>query len=245
MKPFTGKVLAQYAAADRSALQPLLLHRGLELLYRQVGVLQTERGKSRKAVRPRGADFRKLLVVDLDDLSSYVAILAIPRRIDRQHLHVDRHGVHALEPVLDGVSDEMLLRAFGFGDHVGRLVTHQRERFVEQAVRMDVDGFDPLAFDPHRQAPATSLRVHRVQHPATAEHDTRRALEKVSSCGHVDVSPRKISFDFLLWFLAYVLNANIHCAGTSPFSFSTPTASTNCVQRAMSFSTNFRNSAGF
>ena len=122
--------------------------------------------------------------------------LAIPGRIDRQHLHVDRHGVHALEPVLDGVSDEMLLRAFGFGDHVGRLVTHQRERFVEQAVRMDVDGLDPLAFDLHRQAPATSLRVHRVQHPATAEHDTRRALEKVSSCGHDDVSPRKIAFDF-------------------------------------------------
>src|SRR4051812_19688819 len=106
------------------------------------------------------------------------------------------------------LANEMLLRAFGFGDHVGRLVTHQRERFVEQAVRMDVDGFDPLAFDPHRQAPATSLRVHRVQHPATAEHNTRRALEKVSSCGHVDVSPRKISFDFLLWFLAYVPNAN-------------------------------------
>ena len=78
MKPFTGKSSPSTLPPIAAPFSPLL-HRGLELLHRQVGVLQTERGKSGEAVRPRGADFRQLLVVDLDDLSSYVAILGDTR----------------------------------------------------------------------------------------------------------------------------------------------------------------------
>ena len=39
-------------------------------------------------------------------------------------------------------------------------------------------------------------------------------------------------------------NAPIHYREASPFSFSMPTASTNSVQRAMSFAMNFCTSAG-
>ena len=64
MKLRIGEVLAQHAAADRGALQPLLLHRGLELLHREVGKLQRERGEGREAVRLRGAQLGELLVVE-------------------------------------------------------------------------------------------------------------------------------------------------------------------------------------
>ena len=183
-----GEVIAQHAAADRGALQPLLPDRGLELLQREVGIFQAERGKGRKAVRSCGAKLRKLLVVELDDLGRGIAVLAVPERVDRQHLHVDRHGVHTLEASLDG--DEMLLRALGRRDHVASLVAHQRDRLVEQAVRVHVDGSDALAVDLDRQSTAPVLRVCEVQHPAAAEHDPRRrcALEKASSCGHAGYS---------------------------------------------------------
>ena len=184
-----GEVLAQHAAADRGALQPLLLHRGLELLHGEVGILQAERGKGRKAVRSCGAKLRELLVVELrrswpryrgpcryqngliDSTSMSIAMASMP-----------------LRRVLDG--DEMLLRALGRRDHVASLVAHQRDRLVEQAVRVHVDGPDALAVDLDRQSAAPVLRVCEVQHPAAAEHDPRRrrTFEKASSCGHAGYS---------------------------------------------------------
>src|ERR1044071_3494129 len=78
-----GKILAEHASADSRALQPLLLDGGFELLHREIGELQAERGKRREAIRVRGAELGELLVVDLDDLGGEITVLAVPGRIDR------------------------------------------------------------------------------------------------------------------------------------------------------------------
>ena len=63
-----GKILSQHAAADRGAAQALLLDRGLQLLHREVGKLQRQRGEGPEPIRPRCAQFGQLLVLHLDDL---------------------------------------------------------------------------------------------------------------------------------------------------------------------------------
>ena len=45
-----GELHAVDHAADRGALQALLLHRGLEFLHGEIGRLQGERGEAREAV---------------------------------------------------------------------------------------------------------------------------------------------------------------------------------------------------
>src|SRR5215475_915588 len=47
-----GKLLAQYAAADRGAAQPELRHRRLELLHSEVRILQGKRSEGAEAVGP-------------------------------------------------------------------------------------------------------------------------------------------------------------------------------------------------
>ena len=63
-----GKRHAVDIAADRRALQPLPLHRGLQLLHREIRRLQGQRGKAGKPVRLRGAEGGEFFVLDLDDL---------------------------------------------------------------------------------------------------------------------------------------------------------------------------------
>src|SRR5438270_5465035 len=132
----------------------------------------------------RGAEFGQFLVLNLDDLSGEVAIAAVPERIDRQYLHVDRHRVHRLQTLLD--DDKMFLLALGRRQWLVLVRTEKVERFVEQAMRMHVDGLDALAIDHHRQALRFWLSVGRVQKAATAEGDAAGccALEKGPSRGH-------------------------------------------------------------
>ena len=101
----------------------------------------------------------------------------------------------------------------------------------------------PLTFTGRRRPPACACTASNI--PQLQNTIPAAPLRKFLRVVMMMCLPGRLLLIFLLWFLAWVPNANIHCAGTSPFSFSTPTASTNCVQRAMSFSTNFRNSAGF
>ena len=56
-------------AADRRALQALLLDRRLELLHREVRGLQRERGEGREPVGLGGTKLGKLLVLDFHDLA--------------------------------------------------------------------------------------------------------------------------------------------------------------------------------
>src|SRR5580693_7512683 len=118
----------------------------------------------------RGAQFGKLLVLYLDDLGGGVAVLAVPERIDRQHLHVDRHGIHGFETLLD--DDELLLVALDQGRRDGWLAAHQRDRFLEAAMGVHVDGLDPLAVDRYRQA-RPLLGTRCVEEPTTAKRQTR------------------------------------------------------------------------
>ena len=168
----------QHAAADGGAAQALFLDRGLQLLHGEVGKLQGQRGESPEPIRPRRAQLRQLLVIDLDDRGRRVAVLAVPERIDRQHLHVDRHRVHLLETLLD--DDEMLGNALDRRQHLVGLVAHQVDGFMKIAVRVNVDGQDALAADLDRQARRLRLRAGRIQHAATAKGDPGRgsALQK-------------------------------------------------------------------
>ena len=159
----------QHAGADGCAAQALLFDRVLELLHCEIGVLQGQRGESRKPVRPRSTKFCQLLVVDPDDLAGRIAILAVPEWIDRQHLHVDRHRVHLLQTLLD--DDEVLWNALDRRQHLVGRIAHQIDGFMEIAVRVNVDGQDPLAGNLHRQPRWPRLRAGRIQHAATAEGD--------------------------------------------------------------------------
>ena len=168
-----GEIITQHAGADRRALEPLLLHRGLEHLCRQVGRLHRQRGKRREAVGLGAAQLGELLVVDLADRLGGVAVLAVPERIDRQHLHVDRHRVHFLETLLD--DDEMLLHAFHRRRHILGVLAHQVDRSLKEAVRVHVDGLDAFALDHHGQPRGGLLRMRLERQAAAAEQDLRKS----------------------------------------------------------------------
>jgi hypothetical protein len=85
-----------------AAPQALYFHGRLELLHRKLGVLQRQRREGREPIRMRRGELRQLLVLDADDLGRQIAISAVPIRVDREHLHVDRLGIHALQAIIDG-----------------------------------------------------------------------------------------------------------------------------------------------
>src|SRR6516164_1507928 len=124
---------------------------------------------------------------------------------------------------------------------------HQSERLVEVAVRVHIDGLDPLAVDSHGQTLAIGpLAPRHIAHRAAAEHNARCA------CGLDKVAPRSHGRP-LLRYSCFVRLHNcgrarrdsiLHCCAVSPFSFSIPTTSTNCVQRAMSSAMNCCTSLG-
>ena len=62
--------------ADGGAARAQFLDGVLELLRRQIGKLQRDRGQRNVAVRMRLAPFRQLFIVKLDDLGGQVAIRA-------------------------------------------------------------------------------------------------------------------------------------------------------------------------
>src|SRR5256885_8901710 len=96
-----GKILSQHASADRGSAQALFLDRGLQLLHSKVWKLQGQRGESPKALRPGCTELRQLVVLDFDDRSGGVAVLAVPERIDGEYLHVDSHRVHFLQTLFN------------------------------------------------------------------------------------------------------------------------------------------------
>src|SRR5262249_7363365 len=215
-----------------------------ELPHGEVRILQRERGKCRKAIRARGAQCSQFFVLQLDDLGGRVAVLAVPKRVDGEYFHVDRLSVHPLEALLD--ADEMLHGTFHARHHAACLVPHQSERLVEVAVRVHIDGLDPLAVDSHGQTLAIGLLAPRhIAHRAAAEHNARcaRGLDKVAPRSHGGPPPFRVSCAFTSAAPAPP-DSSLYCRAASPFSFSIPTASTNCVQRAMSPAMNCCTSLG-
>ena len=132
-----GKILSQYASADRGSAQALFLDRDLQLLHSELWKLQGERSESPKALRP-GCTELQLLVLNLDDRSGGVAVLAVPERIYGEYLHVDRHRVHFLQTLFN--DDEVLGNSLHRRQHLIRSIAHQLKRFMEITMRVNVDG---------------------------------------------------------------------------------------------------------
>src|SRR5207245_4242968 len=94
MESRIAELLAVDAAADGGAAQPVLLQTGLELLGREVRVLQRHRGEGDEAIRVRRAGLGELLVLERDEPAGDVTIGLVPVRIDAERLDVDALLVH-------------------------------------------------------------------------------------------------------------------------------------------------------
>ncbi len=143
-----GQLLPGDAAADRQAAQPQSFDRVLELLDRQLRVLQCDGRKSDEAVRGGGAELGQLLVLDPDQLGRGVAVGAIPEGVDAERLDIDPLGIH-LGDAVGKVRPQEARR-------LQRMVDHRR-RLRNDGMGVDVDSLDPLAID-HDLAPPPRLR---------------------------------------------------------------------------------------
>ena len=87
--------LAGDVAGDADAAQPQLLDGFLELLDRQIGMLQRHRRQPDEAIRVGRAPLRELLVLNRDDPARQIAVGAVPpAALMAQRLHVDAPFVH-------------------------------------------------------------------------------------------------------------------------------------------------------
>ena len=138
-----GERHTNHTGADGGAFQSLLLDRYFQLLHREVGGLQGERGEACETVRMGRAELGQLLVLDLDDLGGKVAIPAIPERIDRQHFHVDGLRIDGRQPLIE-IDDDFVGAAHLRQQGLGAFLAEQRVGLTDQAMRVDVDGFRPV-----------------------------------------------------------------------------------------------------
>src|SRR5437870_12579650 len=90
---WVAELLAVDAAADANAAQPVVLDGFSELLGSKIGVLQRHRGEGDETVGMRGASPSELLVLDLDDGASEVAVGLVAVRVDAQRLKIGRAHV--------------------------------------------------------------------------------------------------------------------------------------------------------
>ena len=143
------------AAADADPLEAELLHGVLDLLGRQLGMLQGGRGEGDEAVGVGGAELDQRLVLDPDQFGRDVAFGLVPVGIDAQRLDVDALGVHRRDPRA-GIVHQQARR-------LQRLL-EERHRLRHAAMGVDVDGPDPPAGD-HDLAPARMGMVVGVPAP--------------------------------------------------------------------------------
>ncbi len=165
----------------------------LELLDRELRVLQCDGREGDEAVGGGGAEFGQLFVLDSDQLGRGVAVGAIPEGIDAERLDVDPLGVH-LGDAVGEVRPQQPRR-------LQRMVDHRR-RLRNDGMGVDVDGLDPLAVD-HDLAPPTRLcrpsrglalggmRRARIRQAASDKGDAgERAGQKFCADSHVPLSTR-------------------------------------------------------
>ena len=69
-----GQLVAVDVPADGCAAQTQLLDAVFQLLSRQIGKLQRDRGEGHEPVRMRGAQLGESLILHFDELCGYVAI---------------------------------------------------------------------------------------------------------------------------------------------------------------------------
>ena len=184
-------------AADRGTAQPEPLDAVLELLSRQIRMLQRDRRERDEAIRMSGHPLGQPLVLDLHDPAREVAIGCVPPvAIDTERLNIEpllvhdlqarwaQHIVPAASPSTTA-SASVAREACTFDD-----VRHLRH----EAVTVDVDHLDALAPHEHLAAPGRggpNRSGAGIREPAAHEHSGRRAhytLEEVSAIRHVYLS---------------------------------------------------------
>jgi formylglycine-generating enzyme required for sulfatase activity len=158
-----GQFLPGHTAADREAAQPQCPDPVLELLDREVGMLQGYRRKGDKAVGCRRAELGELLVLDPDQLGRRVALGAIPKGVDAERLDVDPLDVHLRDAVGD-VGPQQPRR-------LQRVVDDGR-RLRNDGMGVDVDGLDPLAVDHDLAPPPRHRRGCRIPQAASDKRQT-------------------------------------------------------------------------
>ena len=139
-----GQLEAGDAAADADAAEAELLHRMLDLLGGQLGMLQRRRGEADEAVGLLGAELDQRLVLEADQLGRLVLAGAVPVRVDAEAFDVDALRVHRRDSGA-GVLHQQARRLERMLDH--------RHRLGHAAMGVDVDGLDPLARDHDLAAP--------------------------------------------------------------------------------------------
>jgi hypothetical protein len=179
-----GEIIAEHAAADRGALQALLLHRGFQHLRREIGSLHRQRREGRRSgpgFEPHSSASFSLLILQIASATS--------RSLRYQNGLIDRISMSiaiasiSLQALLD--DDEVLLHAL-----------HRRRTFLASSpIRSiaagrsnarDVDGLDALALDHDRQPRGRLLRVRRdgSRSRRTTRPRASRAFQEIPACRH-------------------------------------------------------------
>src|SRR6266851_778364 len=137
-----GKLPPLDAAADRHAAQAELLDAVLDLLDREVGMLERHGGEGDEAVGLRCHQLGELFVLQLDERRRDVAVRLVPVGIDAERLDVDALLVHGAQT-----------RGRHYQALRPHLQTHHRQGLGEGAVRVDVDGLHAAAVHHHLAPP--------------------------------------------------------------------------------------------
>jgi len=186
------QLLAFAAASDRSAAKTQLPDRFIQLIGRQIWILQRNGSHAHKSVRMRRAPLRNFFILHFDDLARQAALRRVPPGIDVDDLIVDALGVHILQSlrVTEGNgAREVVPRC-----RRQRGVLDQVPDLRHETVGVNVHGLHSAAAEEHLTAlarggadlagPHTGIR----ETPAATEQHGGGAgdtLEEVSATWHV------------------------------------------------------------
>ena len=190
--------LALAAASDRGPTKAQPPDRFIQLIGRQIGVLQRNRRHAHKSVRMRRAPLRDFFVLQLDDVARQAALCRVSPGVDVDDLIVDALGIHILESL-------RVTEGYGAGEVVSRCrgqrsVLHEVPDLRDETVGVNVDGLHTAAADEHLTALARGgadlAGRHTGVRDTTSAAEQRRgntgdALEEVSALWHV--------FSFVTW----------------------------------------------
>ena len=168
------QILAVDMAANRRAAQAKALHRVLQLLGGEIGMLQCDRGKGDEAIGMRRHPFRQPLVLRLHDPFREIALRGVPPvAVDAQRLDVDALLIHYLQPR----RSEHAAAATAASTGVPELRPFDDLGDVDDAVTVDVDHLHAFPADRHLTARRRSLQVdaggracHRGDELSTSWH---------------------------------------------------------------------------
>lgn len=147
-----GEVLAGHAAANADTAEAKRLDRLLDLVGGEVGILQCGGRKGDEPIWLRGTELDEGLVLDPNQFSDGIALGPVPVWIDAECLDIDARLIHLRQTVADIGPQET--RRF-------ERVIDQLRRLRDDAMRMHINGLDPLATHDNLAA-AMRLRTART-----------------------------------------------------------------------------------